>query len=237
MILEAERISKIYGQGMNRVPAVQDVDISIEEGERILIGGPSGAGKSTLLHILGGLDVPTKGRITFKGEQLYGGFEGRRAGLRNRAFGFVFQFYHLLPELNVLENVLMPARIGGAVRGGAARERALMLLEKTGMSGRIGHRPSQLSGGEAQRTAIARALINSPEILFCDEPTGNLDSMMRRQIHDLIMKISREENMSLLVVSHQETGSSGDYDKRLHMRDGKLEREKDQMLKNADMVV
>ncbi|MBD3296611.1 MAG: ATP-binding cassette domain-containing protein [Candidatus Omnitrophica bacterium] len=237
MILEAERVSKIYRQGMNRVPAVRDADISIAEGERILIGGPSGAGKSTLLHILGGLDAPTKGRIMFRGRDLYGGFEGKRARSRNRAFGFVFQFYHLLPELNVLENVLMPARIGGSAKAGDAKRRAMTLLEKTGMSGRIRHRPSQLSGGEAQRTAIARALINSPEILFCDEPTGNLDSVMSRQIHDLIMEISRENNMALLVVSHQETGAPDDYDKRLHMRDGILEMGKERIKKKADADV
>ena len=223
MVLDAEGISKIYRQGGAKVPAILDADISIGGSERILVKGPSGAGKSTLLHVLGGLDVPSSGRVKFKGKDIYKAFDATRCRIRNRSFGFVFQFYHLLPELNVLENVMMPARIMGGMALRKARGRAMMLVEKVGMQNRIKHRPSQLSGGEAQRTAVARALINSPEILFCDEPTGNLDSHMSEQIHQLIHRLSLEENMAVMVVSHQNLDGCL-FDSEYYMKDGALTR-------------
>ena len=221
-MLIARGISKIFRQGFNKVPAVKDADLEIKAGECVLINGPSGAGKSTLLHMLGGLAKPSKGVVVFKDKDIYSLSDGRRSKLRNISFGFIFQFYHLLPELNVLENVLLPAKIKGSMRKRNIKKRAAMILEKVQMGHRIKHRPSQLSGGEIQRTAIARALINSPDVLFCDEPTGNLDSHMAEEIYDLIKSMSRENDMAVLIVSHQKV-RDGFYDKEYFMRDGILE--------------
>jgi len=220
-MLRAEKVDKNFKQGTKTVDAVRSAGITVSEAERVYIHGPSGAGKSTLLQVMGGLSRPTSGRVLFRGEDVYAASDKRRSHMRNRGFGFIFQFYHLLPEMSVLENVMLPAMIGG--RGGReVRTRALSLIERVGLGGRTKHRPSQISGGEAQRTAIARALMNSPEVLFCDEPTGNLDSERAREVYSLVKDISEENGMSVVVVSHQEI-LEGFADREYFMKDGVLQ--------------
>ncbi len=227
-IIEAKNLSKVFYQGKNVVEAVRRVDLNIEKETRIAIIGPSGAGKSTLLHMLGGLDTPTSGSVIFNERDLYKLNDRERARLRNKKIGFVFQFYHLLPEFTVLENVIMPALIGSRGQGSRAkvRKRAELLLGRMDLSHRLNHKPRELSGGEAQRVAIARALINEPDILLCDEPTGNLDSNMGEQIYGMIYQISKENNMSLVVVTHREHNLF-EFDKTYYIKDGKMsERER-----------
>ncbi len=222
-MLTVENLDKTFKQGSDKVHAVKDVDLTVRKGERVYIHGPSGAGKSTLMQVLGALSRPTKGSVTFRDRDIYELSDRRRSFLRNTSFGFVFQFYYLLPELNVLENVMLPAMIKGRSSGREIKGRAMELLRTVNMEERSKHRPSQLSGGEAQRTAIARALVNSPDILFCDEPTGNLDSEMSVRIYDLIYRISEENGMSIVVVSHQ--GLNRDfYHTEYLMKDGTLEK-------------
>jgi ABC-type lipoprotein export system ATPase subunit len=202
-MIAAENINKTFGYGEKAVHAARDVNLKVEKSERICIHGPSGAGKSTLLHVLAGLDRPTSGKVCFSGSEIYGLSDRKRSAIRNRCFGFVFQFYHLLPELSALENVMLPAMISGKEKRSLIKSRAAALLERVGMGERLKHRPSSLSGGEAQRVAIARALINSTDVLFCDEPTGNLDSEMSKDIYGIMRDISEEKGMSVIVVSHQ----------------------------------
>ncbi|MFH1847113.1 MAG: ABC transporter ATP-binding protein [Candidatus Omnitrophota bacterium] len=221
-MITAENIQKEFKQGKNAVHAVRNIDLHINKGERVYIHGPSGAGKSTFLHILGGLSVPSKGGVIFKGKDIYKLSDKQRSCLRNINFGFIFQFYHLLPELTVLENVMMPAMIRGGEKNKNIRRRASVLLENVGLSARLKHRSSYLSGGEAQRAAVARALINSPEILFCDEPTGNLDSENGQKIYDLLIDISDNTGMSVVVISHQQIDRERFHNEYV-MRDGKLE--------------
>lgn len=200
--LKSEKVSKKFGVGGRAIYAVTNVDMEIKSGDRILIKGPSGAGKSTLLHTLGALLEPTGGRVTLDGRDIYRISDRKRSYMRGGMFGFVFQFFHLLPELTVLENVILPAMIRGHVRPGAIKSKAMELIEKVNMSSRINHRINQISGGEAQRVAIARALINNPDFLFCDEPTGNLDSLLSAEIRDLLISLGEEYRMGILVVSH-----------------------------------
>ncbi|MFH1798095.1 MAG: ABC transporter ATP-binding protein [Candidatus Omnitrophota bacterium] len=221
----SENINKIFKQGKKNVTAVESASLKIEKGRRVYIHGPSGAGKSTFLHILGGLSSPTSGKVLCQGKDLYKLSDKKRSLLRNRYFGFIFQFYHLLPELNVLENVILPAMIRSSRMDKSVRERADNLLSRVGMSHRLKHKPSQLSGGEIQRTAIARALINSPEILFCDEPTGNLDSKMSEEIYSLIYSVSIDQKMSVVVVSHQKLKKDFFHEEYV-MEDGILKGEK-----------
>lgn len=222
-MLKTSNLNKTYRQGTNIVHAVENVNLEIGKGERVYIHGPSGAGKSTLLHMLGSLDSPTKGEVMFKDKSIYAMSDRKRSKVRNRFFGFVFQFYHLLPELSVLKNVMLPAMIKGGQSSKKIKIKAMELLEAVDMGGRIKHRPSQISGGEAQRTAVARALINSPEILFCDEPTGNLDSEMGAQIYSLIRDISDDKDMSVVVVSHQDVEKNFFHSEYI-MKDGTLEK-------------
>lgn len=202
-ILEAHNIHKIYSDGSRVLEVLKGVEIKIEEGKILAIVGPSGAGKSTLLHILGGLDKPSKGNVIFKEKDIYKMPDSERARVRNRQMGFVFQFYHLLPEFNALENVYLPALIKG-MKKEAINIKAEASLKHLGLGSRLGHYPSQLSGGEMQRVAIARALINDPEILFCDEPTGNLDSATGAQIKELIWDLNKQNNYTVVIVTHDE---------------------------------
>ncbi len=220
-MLRCENIDKVFRQGVKPVKAVSGASIEIKAGERVYIHGPSGAGKSTFLHILGGLSRPTKGRVFFESKNIYGMGDRSRSRLRNSRFGFVFQFYHLLPELTVLENVLMPARIKFGVAGSGIKKKAESLIEAVGMTSRIKHRPAKLSGGEIQRCAIARALINEPDFLFCDEPTGNLDSAMREEIYGLLKKLSQVRKMGVVLVSHQEVDKDF-FDTEYFMKDGSI---------------
>lgn len=203
-MLQAKNIHKVYNDGVKEIPVLKGVDLSIKKGEFAAITGHSGAGKSTLLHILGGLDAPSKGSVVFEGEDLNNLNEADICKIRNLKIGFVFQFYHLLSEFNVLENVQMPAWIKQKLedRSWKIEEKAREILEKLEIIDRRGHFPSQLSGGEKQRVAIARALINNPRILFCDEPTGNLDSKTGQQIINLIKKINIENSMSVVLITH-----------------------------------
>jgi ABC-type lipoprotein export system ATPase subunit len=204
-MLEAKNIHKVYNSSNNKqVQVLKGLDLIIEEGEFAAIIGPSGAGKSTLLHILGGLDQPTQGSVVFKGENIYKLSDTLLCRMRNQDIGFVFQFYHLLPEFTVLENVIMPLLInyGLQVTGYELRNKAMKLLEEVGLKERMSHFPSELSGGEQQRVAICRALINKPKILFCDEPTGNLDSKSGSEIISLISRINKEEKMAIALVTH-----------------------------------
>jgi len=200
-LLEAQGIVKSYDNGRERLEVLRGLDLRVRRGELVLVIGPSGSGKSTLLHILGLLDRPDAGRVLFGGDDLYRLSGRRQAWYRNHVFGFVFQFFHLMPDFTAIENVLMPALIAGDRR---RRQRALDLLERMGLADRADHRPSQLSGGERQRVAIARALVNDPEVLFMDEPTGNLDSQTAEQIHELIWDLNGSAKQTIVMVTHNE---------------------------------
>lgn len=217
IILEAQSISKRYDQ----LQVLKDVSIQIQEGTFNTIVGPSGAGKSTLLQLLSGLDATDKGNILLKGEAIAGLNADRLAKIRNQHFGFVFQFHHLLPEFTALENVAMPLLIA-KVNPKDAYLKATKELEKVGLSHRLEHKPSELSGGEQQRVAVARALVNNPAIIFADEPTGNLDTANAKAVHELFLKLQQEHGQTLIIVTHNEQLSQlGDY--CYHMRDGKIE--------------
>ena len=222
MILEAQNIQKFYKHAAGRLHVLKSVSLKIKIGEIAAIVGPSGAGKSTLLHILGGLDSPNDGEVVFDGEDLYALNDAERARIRNRKIGFVFQFYHLLPELTALENVLLPVLIKEDVSQLAKfKDKGLALLKEVGLEQRAQHKPSELSGGEQQRVAIARALINKPRIIFCDEPTGNLDSQSGKEIINLLLALNRENQQTLVIVTHDEEIARLSH-RILHMRDGQL---------------
>ncbi|HTZ10840.1 MAG TPA: ABC transporter ATP-binding protein [Candidatus Margulisiibacteriota bacterium] len=222
-MLIAKNIHKVYDNGKSEVEVLKGIDLTIEKGSFIAIVGPSGAGKSTLLHILGGLDNPTSGEVLFEGELLCSLNDSLISRVRNKKIGFVFQFYHLLPEFTVLENVLLPALVG--LRQGLNRlspeKKAKDLLAKVGLSERIAHFPAQLSGGERQRVAIVRGLINKPSLLLCDEPTGNLDSRSGGEIISLIKRENRENKMSVVLVTHNGELAKG-ADKIYRLKDGLL---------------
>jgi lipoprotein-releasing system ATP-binding protein len=219
--LEARALSKTYVGGDGGTIAVLDgVDLSVARGEMVAIIGASGAGKSTLLHLLGALDRPSSGRVLIRGTDLSGMNDDAISALRNRTVGFVFQFHHLLREFTALENVMMPLRIGG-MTDGPARERAMHLLDRVGLSGRVQHRPSELSGGEQQRTAVARALAVDPAVLLADEPSGNLDHMNSERLHDLFAELTRELEIAMVVVTHN--GSlAARADRILQLEDARL---------------
>lgn len=193
-----------YPMGGDTVRALRGINLTINEGEILIILGPSGAGKSTLLHVLGALDRPTAGLVRFRGTDLSTVSERKMAGIRASSFGFVFQFHHLMPELNVIENVMVPGIIQPQPDVDL-RTRAAELLDEMELSERSKHMPSQISGGERQRVAVARALFNSPDVIFCDEPTGNLDSETGRIISDLITKLNKEKGITFVVVTHDES--------------------------------
>ncbi len=207
MILETEKLYKIYdGKSADRVDVIQGIDFKVLRGGIYYILGHSGAGKSTLLHILGGLDRPTRGDVIFDGRSLASMSEAELAAFRSREVGFVFQFYYMLPELTLLENVTLPALISKNPDG---KKKAAELLDQVGLSHRLRHRPSQLSGGEQQRAAIARALVNDPQIVLCDEPTGNLDEANAKNIYDLIESLNREKGQTFCIVTHEESFVKG----------------------------
>jgi ABC-type lipoprotein export system ATPase subunit len=222
MMLEARKVRKFYNDGLKEIQVLKSLDFKVVLGSFVAIVGPSGAGKSTLLHILGGLDVPTQGQVFFDGEDIYRLNDAALSKIRNERVGFVFQFYHLLPEFTVRENVLMPSLIraqGNKALISQASERAENLLKRVGLAERMGHFPSQLSGGEQQRAAIVRALINQPSVLLCDEPTGNLDSQSGGEIVSLIKEINKENRMTTVMVTHNlEIAKSAD--KVYHLKDG-----------------
>jgi len=211
-ILEAEGLYKTYRMGLADVKVLRGTELSVKEGEFLSIVGASGSGKSTLLHILGALDKPDKGTVRFEGRDLSEFGAGRMNRFRNKTVGFVFQFYHLLDELNVLENVYLPAMTSSGVfewfgRRGRAKKRAAELLEAVGLAGRAGHRPFELSGGERQRAAIARALMNEPRLLLADEPTGNLDWTTGIGILGVIEQLNKD-GQTVIMVTHNEAAAS-----------------------------
>ncbi len=194
-------LHKHYSMGGKVIPVLSGIDLEIGKGETIAIVGPSGVGKSTLLHLLGALDRPTQGEITFDGVKLWQLSDEQMAHLRSSQLGFVFQFHHLLPEFTALENVIL----AGLIRGGKIqdhRERAAHLLERVGLSHRLEHKPSEMSGGEQQRVALARALQNAPPLVLADEPTGNLDRGTALELQDLVFELAAEQNLSFLIVTH-----------------------------------
>lgn len=222
-MLQAKNIHKTYYSGSKAIQVLKGVDLRIERGEFAALTGPSGAGKSTLLNILAGLDDPTSGKVFFQEQDLYRLSEAELASLRNKEIGFVFQFYHLLSEFNVLENVSMPAYIAAGSRSErrAFMQEALSLLESMGLEARSTHMPGELSGGEKQRVAIARALINRPAVLLCDEPTGNLDTRTGEEIIALLRQINSVRKMSVVMVTHNpELAKKAD--KIYHLKDGLL---------------
>ncbi len=205
--LSAHGLTKSYWKGRNEVPVLRGVDLEVERGEMLAIVGTSGSGKSTLLHLLGLLDAPDSGEVRLEGARIDNRPDRHRDTLRNRTFGFIFQFYHLLPELSALENVLMPQWIShGLWSYGRERRRlryeAAELLERVGLGHRLGHRPAELSGGEMQRAAIARALAGRPVVLLADEPTGNLDVGSGHGIIELLRDLNRERSLTMIVVTH-----------------------------------
>lgn len=205
-MIRAKKITKVYSVGDEQGKALhvlRGISLEIREGEIIAIVGASGVGKSTLLHILGTLDRPTEGNIFYDDEDVFSYSDERLAHFRNQHIGFVFQFHHLLPEFSVLENVCMPALIGGN-KVEEVRDRATSLLRGVGIESKAASRPANLSGGEQQRVAVARALMNSPKIVYADEPSGNLDSASAQQLHELIWDLNKTQNQTFVIVTHNE---------------------------------
>jgi lipoprotein-releasing system ATP-binding protein len=227
-ILRASGLRKTFRMGESTLTVLKNIDLSVREGEFVAIEGRSGSGKSTLLHLLGALDVPDEGRIEFQSRDIASISAADRSVLRNTQFGFVFQFYHLLPELNVTENALLASMIEHSTFAYRAKQhdlkrRAATVLEQLGMAHRLKHKPAQLSGGERQRVAIARALMNSPRVLFADEPTGNLDAETGRQIMVVLEKLHREQKQTIVMVTHDRT-IARQADRVLVLKEGRLDR-------------
>ena len=220
-ILRVENLTKIYGKGENEVRALDDVSFSVNKGEFIAVIGPSGSGKSTLLHILGGVDRPTSGRVLMDGRDVYAQNEEQLAVFRRRQVGLIYQFYNLIPVLNVTENITLPVLMDGQK---VNRDRLKELITTLGLTGRENHLPNQLSGGQQQRVSIGRALMNAPAVVLADEPTGNLDSKNSKEIVDLL-KISNEKyGQTLIVITHDESIAL-QADRIISIDDGKITRD------------
>jgi lipoprotein-releasing system ATP-binding protein len=218
--LEGRGLRKSYRSDGRSVDVLRDLDIQVERGEMVAIVGSSGVGKSTLMHLLGTLDVPDAGKVLLEGRDLFALEEAARLTLRNRTIGFIFQFHHLLPEFSALENVAMPLLIA-RTPDAEATSRAGKLLSDLGLADRVDHRPAQLSGGEQQRVAVARALVNSPALVLADEPTGNLDSRTSRDLVALFANLHRERGLTSIIVTHSAAIASA-CDRVLFMEDGRL---------------
>jgi predicted ABC-type transport system involved in lysophospholipase L1 biosynthesis ATPase subunit len=227
-LLTTENIRRTYRIGRHVIPVLRGVELTVQRGETVAVTGASGSGKSTLLYLLGGLDQPTGGAVHFAGQSIYAMPPARRARFRAQSLGFVFQSYHLLPELDLLENVMLPsmasARFARLTPG--QRQRAEELLERVGLQDRLHHRPAELSGGEQQRAALARALMNAPELVLADEPTGNLDDETGGRVLHYLFDLIRENQQTLLLVTHDDS-VAGRCGRTLRLSDGTLsEREK-----------
>lgn len=216
MILRAENIQKSYGE----LSILKGVNLEVKQNEIVSIVGSSGAGKTTLLQILGTLDQPTSGKLIIDGEDPFSLTESKLSTFRNTSLGFIFQFHQLLPEFTACENIMLPALIKGQNKK-EAKEQAISLLEKVGLQDRIKHKPSELSGGEQQRTAVCRALMNKPKIIFGDEPSGNLDTQSSKELHELFFKLREEYNQTFVIVTHNKELSDM-ADRSLTMVDGKF---------------
>ena len=220
-ILRTEHLTKIYGKGDNQVIAVNDVSFSVEQGEFVAIVGSSGSGKSTLLHLLGGVDRPTSGKVFVQGEDVYQMNSDQLAIFRRRQVGLIYQFYNLIPILNVKENITLPCELDGRK---VDEERLAELIADLGLSDRVNHLPNQLSGGQQQRVSIGRALINRPAIVLADEPTGNLDSKSSDEIMELLKISNRKYDQTIIMITHNlEIAKTAD--RILTMEDGRLVRE------------
>ncbi len=220
-LLEVKDLCKSYRCGDRVVEVLKGITFQISQRETIALLGASGAGKSTLMHIMGALDRPTSGTVSYQGEELFQKSERELASFRNSSIGFVFQFHHLLPEFSALENVMMPALIGGVARGEAIG-RAETLLDEVGLSHRLSHKPGELSGGEQQRVAVARALVMGPRLLLADEPTGNLDMKTSEGIHQLFSDLHDKKGLTVLVVTHNERLAAM-MSRQIRLQDGKIQ--------------
>lgn len=219
-ILQVKGLYKHFGSGERRVDVLRGIDLTLEGQESIAVVGASGVGKSTLLHILGTLERPSDGEVTYGGVNVFDFHEQQLAAYRNRTIGFVFQFHHLLSEFTALENCMLPALIGRKNKR-ESKERAEFILDLVGLSHRLQHRVGELSGGEQQRVAVARALVLSPKVLLADEPTGNLDTKSSRNLHELLLSLNQEKKVSLVVVTHN-MELAGMMQRQLQMKDGLL---------------
>ncbi len=217
-ILRVEHLSKIYGKGENEVRALDDVSFSIEKGQFVAIIGPSGSGKSTLLHILGGVDRPTSGKVYLEGQDVFAQNEDQLAIFRRRQVGLIYQFYNLIPVLNVTENITLPVLMDGRK---VNQERLADLLTTLALKGREKHLPNQLSGGQQQRVSIGRALMNSPAVVLADEPTGNLDSKNSQEIVELLKLSNKQYGQTLIVITHDENIAL-QADRIITIEDGKI---------------
>ncbi|MBD5200169.1 MAG: ABC transporter ATP-binding protein [Bacteroidales bacterium] len=217
-MIEVKNVRKSF----DRLEVLKGVSLSVNDGEIVSIVGPSGAGKSTLLQIMGSLDRPDSGEVCFDNNNIFKLSTGELAKFRNRNIGFVFQFHRLLPEFTLLENVAIPAMIGGESRR-EAMAKAEKLLKYLGLETRLEHRPAQLSGGECQRGAVARSLINNPEVVLADEPSGSLDTANREELHKLFFDLRRDMNQTFVIVTHDEK-LAGAADRIIHLRDGQIEK-------------
>ena len=220
-ILKVEHLSKIYGQGENEVRALDDVSFCVEKGQFVAIIGPSGSGKSTLLHILGGVDRPTSGKVYLEGQDVFAQNEEQLAIFRRRQVGLIYQFYNLIPVLDVTENITLPVLLDGRK---VNSDRLSSLLETLNLTERARHLPSQLSGGQQQRVSIGRALMNAPAVVLADEPTGNLDSKNSQEIVELLKKSNREYGQTLIVITHDESIAL-QADRILVIEDGRIVRD------------
>ncbi len=219
-LFEVKDLFKSFQKSKVKIPVLRGVDLEVKEGETLAILGASGAGKSTLLHLMGTLDEPTKGKVFFRGKDLFALSEEKRCVFRNRHMGFVFQFHYLLPEFTALENVMLPGFIAGRSESELKRW-AKDLLEQVGLGHRLSHRPSELSGGESQRVAVARALVLRPDVIFADEPTGNLDAENSLHLLDLLLEFHKTLGSALVVVTHDQNLASR-LGRSLRMVDGQL---------------
>lgn len=219
-ILITSGLSKSYLTGINgHLDILKGVDLVVQRGEMLAIVGPSGVGKSTLLHILGALDRPTRGNVEVDGIPIFDYSDKQLASFRNREIGFVFQFHHLLEEFNALENVLMPALISG-YKISKIRQRGMAILSRVGLADRWSHRPGELSGGEQQRVAVGRALMNEPKLILADEPSGNLDTASAADLHNLLWQLTRKEGRTIIVVTHN-LQLAGLADRIIRIEDGR----------------